>query len=131
MINRGRCDSKKSSVRALQKQASRVHIGRKGGAYEHLKWQMGYPFAVSQPELMSWIRCVWLGRIRKCVVSVCLQEQGWETLPYDLVEFTIIRTVAAIISPQNSKCMWSVPFEKVLTNRLHHEPISHMVLLPA
>ncbi len=35
---------------------------------------------VSTNELMSWFRCVWLGKVEKYVVLVCLQEQGWETL---------------------------------------------------
>ncbi len=35
---------------------------------------------VSTNELMSLFRCVWLAKVGKCVVLVCLQEQCWETL---------------------------------------------------
>ncbi len=35
---------------------------------------------VSSNELMSWIRCVWLGRHAKCALLGGAQDQGWETL---------------------------------------------------
>ncbi len=44
--------------------------------------QYMYGHWVSTNVLMSWFRCVWLGKVGKCVVLVCLQEQGWETLLY-------------------------------------------------
>ncbi len=67
---------------------------------------------VSTNGLMSWIRCLWLIRIWKCILLVCIQEQGWETLDQWLLNELSIKHVGSYhVWIQNSGIAFWVMFE--------------------
>ncbi len=80
---------------------------------------------VSTNELMSWFSSGWLGKVGKCVVLVCLQEQGWETLPYTEISPVSLNLLMMLCTVDDKICKafgiwcWGTLFLKYSTIYLH------------